>query len=133
MNNRPGVRLASSPWITNLRQLDEIRAGFLLSPVEAPSAANGGVDNLIFVINCNVQHLDGPVRGNGKIVQELKGVFRAVPAMAGELQRDERTPDGLVVEPHRAFMPDLVGRCARCEQLYQAGDGEGLIALQERT
>jgi pyruvate dehydrogenase E1 component len=35
-----------------------------------------GLDNLIFVINCNLQRLDGPVRGNGKIIQELEGVFR---------------------------------------------------------
>ncbi len=34
------------------------------------------LDNLIFVINCNLQRLDGPVRGNGKIIQELEGVFR---------------------------------------------------------
>ncbi len=34
------------------------------------------LDNLIFVINCNLQRLDGPVRGNGKIVQELEAVFR---------------------------------------------------------
>jgi pyruvate dehydrogenase E1 component len=34
------------------------------------------LDNLIFVINCNLQRLDGPVRGNGKIVQELEGDFR---------------------------------------------------------
>lgn len=34
------------------------------------------LDNLIFVINCNLQRLDGPVRGNAKIIQELEGVFR---------------------------------------------------------
>ncbi len=34
------------------------------------------LDNLIFVINCNLQRLDGPVRGNGKITQELEGIFR---------------------------------------------------------
>ncbi|MFN2335203.1 MAG: pyruvate dehydrogenase (acetyl-transferring), homodimeric type, partial [Wenzhouxiangellaceae bacterium] len=34
------------------------------------------LDNLTFVVNCNLQRLDGPVRGNGKIVQELEGVFR---------------------------------------------------------
>ncbi|BBB28858.1 pyruvate dehydrogenase (acetyl-transferring), homodimeric type [Neptunomonas japonica] len=34
------------------------------------------LENLVFVINCNLQRLDGPVRGNGKIVQELEGVFR---------------------------------------------------------
>ncbi|WP_281785667.1 pyruvate dehydrogenase (acetyl-transferring), homodimeric type [Uruburuella suis] len=39
-------------------------------------AAREGLDNLIFVINCNLQRLDGPVRGNGKIIQELEGNFR---------------------------------------------------------
>jgi pyruvate dehydrogenase E1 component len=39
-------------------------------------ASREGLDNLIFVVNCNLQRLDGPVRGNGKIVQELEGEFR---------------------------------------------------------
>src|SRR5207253_11338881 len=39
-------------------------------------AARDKLDNLIFVINCNLQRLDGPVRGNGKIIQELEAVFR---------------------------------------------------------
>ncbi|MFI5143821.1 MAG: pyruvate dehydrogenase (acetyl-transferring), homodimeric type, partial [Thermoanaerobaculales bacterium] len=39
-------------------------------------AADEGLDNLIFVVNCNLQRLDGPVRGNGKIIQELEAVFR---------------------------------------------------------
>jgi pyruvate dehydrogenase E1 component len=39
-------------------------------------AANDGLDNLNFVINCNLQRLDGPVRGNGKIIQELESFFR---------------------------------------------------------
>ncbi len=39
-------------------------------------AAREKLDNLIFVINCNLQRLDGPVRGNGKIIQELEGIFR---------------------------------------------------------
>jgi len=39
-------------------------------------ASREQLDNLIFVINCNLQRLDGPVRGNGKIVQELEGEFR---------------------------------------------------------
>ena len=34
------------------------------------------LDNLVFVVNCNLQRLDGPVRGNGKIIQELEGTFR---------------------------------------------------------
>ena len=39
-------------------------------------ASREGLDNLIFVVNCNLQRLDGPVRGNGKIIQELEGAFR---------------------------------------------------------
>jgi len=39
-------------------------------------ASRENLDNLIFVINCNLQGLDGPVRGNGKIIQELEGDFR---------------------------------------------------------
>ena len=39
-------------------------------------AARERLDNLIFVVNCNLQRLDGPVRGNGKIIQELESVFR---------------------------------------------------------
>jgi len=39
-------------------------------------ASRENLDNLIFVINCNLQRLDGPVRGNGKIIQELEAVFR---------------------------------------------------------
>src|SRR6185369_17246487 len=39
-------------------------------------AAREQLDNLVWVVNCNLQRLDGPVRGNGKIIQELEGVFR---------------------------------------------------------
>src|ERR1700676_2211359 len=39
-------------------------------------ASREKLDNLIFVVNCNLQRLDGPVRGNGKIIQELEAVFR---------------------------------------------------------
>jgi len=39
-------------------------------------AARENLDNIIWVINCNLQRLDGPVRGNGKIIQELEGLFR---------------------------------------------------------
>src|SRR5258708_19501375 len=38
-------------------------------------AASEGLDNLTFVINCNLQRLDGPVRGNGQIIQELESLF----------------------------------------------------------
>jgi pyruvate dehydrogenase E1 component len=67
-------------------------------------AAREQLDNLIFVVNCNLQRLDGPVRGNGKIIQELEGAFRGAgwnvlkviwgsdwdPLLA-------RDPDGLLV------------------------------------
>jgi pyruvate dehydrogenase E1 component len=39
-------------------------------------AAGDGLDNLIFVLNCNLQRLDGPVRGNSKVIQEFEGLFR---------------------------------------------------------
>ena len=39
-------------------------------------AAREKLDNLTWVVNCNLQRLDGPVRGNGKIIQELEGTFR---------------------------------------------------------
>jgi len=39
-------------------------------------AARENLDNLIFVVNCNLQRLDGPVRGNGKIIQELESIFK---------------------------------------------------------
>ncbi len=39
-------------------------------------AAREGLDNLIFVVNCNLQRLDGPVRGNGKVMQELEAIYR---------------------------------------------------------
>jgi pyruvate dehydrogenase E1 component len=52
-------------------EMDEPEARGLIS-----FAAWEALDNLIFVVNCNLQRLDGPVRGNGKIVQELEGFFR---------------------------------------------------------
>ena len=39
-------------------------------------ASREKLDNLIFVVNCNLQRLDGPVRGNGQIIQELEAIFR---------------------------------------------------------
>ena len=42
----------------------------------ALTLASENLDNLIFVVNCNLQRLDGPVRGNSKIIQELEAAFR---------------------------------------------------------
>ena len=52
-------------------EMDEPEATAALS-----LASREGLDNLTFVVNCNLQRLDGPVRGNGKIIQELEGLFR---------------------------------------------------------
>ncbi len=48
-------------------------------------AAREGLDNLTFVINCNLQRLDGPVRGNGKIIQELESILVAQDGMYSRL------------------------------------------------
>jgi pyruvate dehydrogenase E1 component len=68
-------------------------------------AAREKLDNLIFVINCNLQRLDGPVRGNGQIIQELESVFRGagwnvIKVLWGS-EWDallEKDPDGLLVK-----------------------------------
>ncbi len=52
-------------------EMDEVEAVGAIS-----LAAREELDNLIFVVNCNLQRLDGPVRGNGKIIQELESLFR---------------------------------------------------------
>ena len=74
------------------------------APSRSPSREK--LDNLIFVINCNLQRLDGPVRGNGKIIQELEAIFRGagwnvIKVIWGRdwdplLARDH---DGLLVAP----------------------------------
>ena len=45
-------------------------------PLAALTLASATIDNLTFIVNCNLQRLDGPVRGNGKIIQELEAAFR---------------------------------------------------------
>ncbi|MBF8289293.1 MAG: 2-oxo-acid dehydrogenase subunit, homodimeric type, partial [Chloroflexi bacterium] len=72
-------------------------------------AAHEGLDNLTFVVNCNLQRLDGPVRGNGKIIQELEAVFRGsgwnVIKVVWGREWDEllaRDVDGVLVEQMNA-------------------------------
>jgi pyruvate dehydrogenase E1 component len=67
-------------------------------------AAREGLDNLVFVVNCNLQRLDGPVRGNGQIVQELEARFRGagwnvIKVLTGGAWDDllARDVDGLLV------------------------------------
>src|SRR2546430_4545650 len=66
-------------------------------------AAREKLDNLIFVVNCNLQRLDGPVRGNGKIIQELEAIFRGagwnvikLPWGTGSDQLIAKDHDGLL-------------------------------------
>jgi len=68
-------------------------------------ASREGLDNLIFVVNCNLQRLDGPVRGNGKIIQELEAAFRGagwnvIKVIWGEAWDPllEEDHDGLLVQ-----------------------------------
>jgi pyruvate dehydrogenase E1 component len=68
-------------------------------------ASREGLDNLTFVVNCNLQRLDGPVRGNGKIIQELESAFRGagwnVIKVIWAREWDEllaRDVDGLLVQ-----------------------------------
>ncbi len=68
-------------------------------------ASREQLDNLIFVINCNLQRLDGPVRGNGQIIQELEAIFRGagwnvIKVIWGSEWDDllEKDPEGLLVK-----------------------------------
>jgi pyruvate dehydrogenase E1 component len=62
-------------------------------------AARENLDNLTFVVNCNLQRLDGPVRGNGKIIQELESVFRGAGWNVIKLIWD-RSWDPLLAQDH---------------------------------
>ncbi len=82
------------------------------------------LDNLTFVVNCNLQRLDGPVRGNGKIIQELEGLFRGagwnvIKVIWGREWDDllARDVDGIAREPderdRRRGVPEVLGRRRR--------------------
>ena len=87
-------------------------------------AAREKLDNLIFVINCNLQRLDGPVRGNGQIIQELEAIFRGAgwnvikviwgsdwdPLLADRPGRPARQADG---GDRRRPVPEVRGRRRR--------------------
>ena len=86
-------------------------------------AANDGLDNLNFVINCNLQRLDGPVRGNGKIVQELEAFFRGagwnvIKVLWG------REWDDLLARDHDRALVDLMNATPDGDfQTYKAESG----------
>jgi pyruvate dehydrogenase E1 component len=86
-------------------------------------AAREGLDNLNFVINCNLQRLDGPVRGNGKIIQELESIFRGagwdvIKVVWG------REWDELLAKDRDGALVDLMNRTTDGDyQTYKAESG----------
>ncbi|MGD9333194.1 MAG: pyruvate dehydrogenase (acetyl-transferring), homodimeric type [Desulfobacterales bacterium] len=116
-------------------------------------AAREKLDNLIFVINCNLQRLDGPVRGNGKIIQELEAAFRGAgwhvikviwgadwdPLLARDesgllVQRMEEVPDGqyqkYTVAQGDYIRRDFFGRYPALEELVAGYSDEQLHKLR---
>jgi pyruvate dehydrogenase E1 component len=86
-------------------------------------AAREKLDNLVFVVNCNLQRLDGPVRGNGKIIQELEGSFRGdgwnvIKVIWGS------NWDPLIAKDHTGRLLQLMEECVDGEyQAFKSKDG----------
>lgn len=86
-------------------------------------ASREKLDNLIFVINCNLQRLDGPVRGNGKIIQELESVFHGAGWNVIKVVWGGRW-DALFAQDHDGLMQKRMDECVDGEyQGYKARDG----------
>lgn len=86
-------------------------------------AAREKLDNLIFVVNCNLQRLDGPVRGNGKIIQELEGVFRGAGWNVIKVVWGRRW-DALFAQDKTGIMQQRMDECVDGDyQSYKANDG----------
>ncbi len=86
-------------------------------------AAREKLDNLIFVVNCNLQRLDGPVRGNGKIIQELEGVFHGAGWNVIKVVWGSRW-DALFALDKDGWMQKRMQECVDGDyQAYKANDG----------
>ncbi|KTD29778.1 MULTISPECIES: pyruvate dehydrogenase (acetyl-transferring), homodimeric type [Legionella] len=86
-------------------------------------AAREKLDNLIFVVNCNLQRLDGPVRGNSKIIQELEGLFRGAGWNVIKVIWGGRW-DPLFARDHNGLMQKRMEECVDGDyQAYKANDG----------
>ena len=86
-------------------------------------AANDDLDNLTFVINCNLQRLDGPVRGNGKIIQELESFFRGAGWNVIKVVWG-REWDALLSQDHEGALRDLMNTTPDGDfQTYKAESG----------
>ncbi|TDK21070.1 pyruvate dehydrogenase (acetyl-transferring), homodimeric type [Luteimonas aestuarii] len=100
-------------------------------------AGREGLDNLCFVINCNLQRLDGPVRGNGKIIQELESVFRGagwnvVKTIWGSYW------DPLLAKDHQGILKKLMmetvdGEYQNCKAFGGAYTRENFFGKYEET
>ncbi|HVC28442.1 MAG TPA: pyruvate dehydrogenase (acetyl-transferring), homodimeric type [Gammaproteobacteria bacterium] len=87
-------------------------------------ASREKLDNLIFVVNCNLQRLDGPVRGNGKIIQELEAVFRGSGWNVIKVLWGGRW-DQLFMRDKHGLLPKLMMECVDGEyQNYKSKDGK---------
>ncbi len=86
-------------------------------------AAQEGLDNLIWVVNCNLQRLDGPVRGNGKIIQELEAIFRGAGWNVIKVVWGSRW-DALLAKDTDGVLLDKMNRTVDGEyQRYKAENG----------
>jgi pyruvate dehydrogenase E1 component len=92
-------------------------------------AAREKLDNLIFVINCNLQRLDGPVRGNGKIIQELETIFRGAGWNAIKVIWGSDW-DPLLTQDHEGLLVKRMGEIVDGE--YQKYTVEGGAYIRER-
>ncbi|NMM79400.1 pyruvate dehydrogenase (acetyl-transferring), homodimeric type [Acidovorax sp. SRB_14] len=86
-------------------------------------ASREKLDNLIFVINCNLQRLDGPVRGNGKIIQELEGEFRGSGWNVIKLIWGSRWDDLLAKDKDGALRKIMMECNDGDYQAFKANDG----------
>ena len=99
-------------------ELDEVESRGALQ-----LAANEGLDNLTFVINCNLQRLDGPVRGNGKIIQELESFFRGAGWNVIKVVWG-REWDSLLANDHDGALVDLMNKTPDGDfQTYKTENG----------
>jgi pyruvate dehydrogenase E1 component len=86
-------------------------------------AAREKLDNLIFVVNCNLQRLDGPVRGNGKIIQELEGIFHGAGWKVIKVIWGSRW-DALFAKDKNKLLQKRMQECVDGDyQAYKANDG----------
>ena len=99
-------------------ELDEVESRGALQ-----LAANDKLDNLTFVVNCNLQRLDGPVRGNGKIIQELESFFRGAGWNVIKVVWG-REWDSLLSQDHDGALVDLMNKTPDGDyQTYKTENG----------